>query len=254
VRGLFPSICPSKLSVTIHLLSVQLLVTIILGTGIAQPADVGQQRPVKHRLRQETTNFMVAQHMAQMSEGISPEHVKFVTSLPVLRDASVGAISRVYDWLNSPDGHEITRRAWANCKVRNCSLLGEYLTSKEAKGHLRQYLATHKNLRDEIENKIGKVYNDLDHDNPAADDANANQIPHWDKDDHADVPARAVVRDTLGIDLPNLRDAEGSICVEHDSVTPSALSGELRVSGETEEIWLEGDSGDEDSDGEDSEL
>lgn len=195
----------------------------------------------KHRLRQETTNFLVAQHTAQMSKGLSPEHVKFVTSLPVLRDASVGAIARLYDWFNTTEGRQIIQRAWANCKARDCSLAGDYLTSKLAKSHLQKYLETHKHLRDEIENKIGKISPNIDFDNPAADDMNASSLANWDGDDHADVPIRALVRETLGIDLPNLKDVDGSVCVDHDRVTRGALDGELRALGDEEEIWPEGD-------------
>ncbi|KAH7904030.1 hypothetical protein BJ138DRAFT_965924, partial [Hygrophoropsis aurantiaca] len=68
-------------------------------TGIFQPADVGQQRIIKHFLRQEALQFMIDSHSAQISKGLTPEQVKFTTSAPVLRDASVKSVVKAYNFM-----------------------------------------------------------------------------------------------------------------------------------------------------------
>ena len=79
-------------------------------TGIFQPADVGLQRVIKHRLRQSQLQFLVSSHETQVAGGLSPEKVEFTTSLPVLRNASVSHILDVWNFLNGPYGRDIVRK------------------------------------------------------------------------------------------------------------------------------------------------
>lgn len=77
------------------------------GTGIAQPADVGLQRVIKHDLQQRALQFLVDSHTAQIDGGLTPEQVKFTTSLPILRDASVEPIVEAYKFLSGASGREL---------------------------------------------------------------------------------------------------------------------------------------------------
>lgn len=79
-------------------------------TGLYQPADVGLQRIIKHQLRQSALDFLVKCHTAQMKTGLTAEQVRFTTSLPVLRDASVAPLVNVWKFMNSPDGRDLVRR------------------------------------------------------------------------------------------------------------------------------------------------
>lgn len=75
------------------------------GTGKAQPADVGLNRVIKHRLKQAQMNYLVDSHQKQIASGLSPDQVKFTTSLPALHDASVARLVKVYDFMTGPIGH-----------------------------------------------------------------------------------------------------------------------------------------------------
>lgn len=57
-------------------------------------------------------NYLVSVHEAQLESGLTPEHVKFTTSLPALRDASVAGIVEVYDFMTGPTGREIVKKVF----------------------------------------------------------------------------------------------------------------------------------------------
>jgi hypothetical protein len=80
------------------------------GTGKAQPADVGLNRVIKHWLKQSQMQFLVEAYQAQIATGLTPEQVKFSTSLPVLRDATVAGIVDVYDFMTSPTGWALVKK------------------------------------------------------------------------------------------------------------------------------------------------
>ncbi|KAJ6554851.1 hypothetical protein B0H19DRAFT_1294878, partial [Mycena capillaripes] len=86
-------------------------------TFVFDKQDVGIQRVAKHHLRQSQLNYLVHCHQQQIAEGITPENVKFSSSYPVLRNASVCACVDLYDWLTSPDGRNIVKRSWEMCVV-----------------------------------------------------------------------------------------------------------------------------------------
>ena len=72
------------------------------GTGKMQPADVGLNWVIKHRLKQAQINYLVKAHQQQLSNELTPEQVKISISLPELRDASVAGIVEVYDFMTGP--------------------------------------------------------------------------------------------------------------------------------------------------------
>jgi hypothetical protein len=89
----------------------------IIGTGIFQPADVGLNRVIKHCLKQHQTQFLVDSHQQQIKNGLMPEQVKFTTSLPVLRDASVAASVDVYDFMTGPLGRDLVKKVDSNSNL-----------------------------------------------------------------------------------------------------------------------------------------
>jgi hypothetical protein len=84
--------------------------TLLLGTGIFQPADVGLQRIIKHWIRQAQLLSLVKNHAEQRGNGLTTQQVQFTTSLPVLHDASVSHIVSAWEFLNSPDGRDIVQK------------------------------------------------------------------------------------------------------------------------------------------------
>ena len=83
---------------------------VLLGTGIFQPADVGPNHVIKHCLKQHQTEYLVNSHQKQIDSGLTTEQVKFTTSLPVLRDASVAGIVAVYDFMTGPFRRELIQK------------------------------------------------------------------------------------------------------------------------------------------------
>jgi hypothetical protein len=55
-------------------------------------------------------NFLVNEYQKQITSGLTPTQVKFSTSLPVLRDATVAGIVDVYDFMNTFTGRELVKR------------------------------------------------------------------------------------------------------------------------------------------------
>ena len=78
-------------------------------TGKFQPADVGLQRPVKHRLKQAQFQYLVSEQKKQLEKGITAEKVKFSTSIVVLRDASVRGCVETYDLMCSDNGRKMVK-------------------------------------------------------------------------------------------------------------------------------------------------
>ena len=75
-----------------------------------QPADVGLNRVIKHRLKQSQMQYLVEAHQQQIAGNLTPEQVKFSVSLPVLRDASVAGLVEVYDFMTGPTGCQLVKK------------------------------------------------------------------------------------------------------------------------------------------------
>ncbi|KAF8547191.1 hypothetical protein OG21DRAFT_1527322 [Imleria badia] len=192
-------------------------------TRIFQPADVGLNCVIKHRLKQHQTEYLVDSHQQQTNSGLTTEQVKFTTSLPVLRDGSVAGIVAVY----SPFGHELVQKSWECCRVKDWSLSGECLTSKAAQTALNEYLHTHHILHDKIKNRMGIVH--------GVEEVQLNTGTAEAVDDDSDVPLSAVIQDVLGLDINMPADVDMiSHCVESTERGPD---DSLVAAGEYEDIW-----------------
>ena len=54
--------------------------------------------------------YLVDAHQKQITNGMTPEQVKFLTSLPELQDASVVGIIDVYDFMTGASGRELVKK------------------------------------------------------------------------------------------------------------------------------------------------
>ena len=127
----------------------------LLGTSIFQPADVGLNRVIKHCLKQDQTEYLMESQQQQINSGLTAEQVKYMTSLPVLCDASVAGIVSVYNFMTIPFGRELISyvfysQSWECCEIKNWNLSTACLTSKATQAALNDYLQTHLTLHDKI--------------------------------------------------------------------------------------------------------
>jgi DDE superfamily endonuclease len=72
-------------------------------TGVAQPCDVGIQRPLKQIIRRCQNADIVEETLVSLRAGVLPLDVRIDTSVVTLRDRSVGWLVTAYDELNHPD-------------------------------------------------------------------------------------------------------------------------------------------------------
>lgn len=75
-----------------------------------QPADIGLNWVIKNQLKQSQMQYLVEAHQKQISAGLTPEQVKFSTSLPVLCDTSIAGIVEVYDFMTGPTGRQLIKK------------------------------------------------------------------------------------------------------------------------------------------------
>lgn len=228
-------------------------------TSIFQPADVGLNRVIKHFMRQETLEYLVKSFKNQIDRGCLVEQVKFSSSLPELRNATVQPIIRLYDYFRSYEGSLIIKRAWEKCQLNVDLNLGEKcLFNPKTREINRQYIRQDATLRKEIEDKVGPLGLDSDSiaNGDAAIDGNNSDSDHEDSDsdmrpglgkdnlspqgleDDTGVPLQAVVNATLG---RQFFTSSGSHEVSTFILNPNAIEEDnhqnLQVVGEMENLW-----------------
>ncbi|TFY54269.1 hypothetical protein EVG20_g9774 [Dentipellis fragilis] len=199
-------------------------------TGIFQPADVGLQRIIKHRLAQEELHFLVAEHEKQIDNGLMPEQVKITTSYLMLRDATMRPFITIWDFLNGPYGRDIIKKTWKKCVAKEWCLSEDVFTSRKACNALKDYLRSDKQLRDEIEGKVGPL---VELEEVMPDELEDDE----DEDvDDTNIPMNRVVEDALGISVPG--DVElGEFCVHLSDIRERGRG--LEMTAEAEDIWME---------------
>ena len=84
--------------------------SLFVGIGIFQPADVGVQKVAKQFICHKMLDYLVDRHKEQLAQGLTPDKVKFTTSMPELRKASVLPIVELYKFLSGPLGREVVQR------------------------------------------------------------------------------------------------------------------------------------------------
>jgi hypothetical protein len=174
-------------------------------------------------MRQETVNHLVAEHTKHLAKGLKPEHIKFATAIKPLRNATVGATVRCFEWLTSDAGKRIVRRAWANCTFEGAyfNLSAEYLTSNLAMSHLLSYLKTHRTLFDEISATVGDIWGieDMPDDSDDVEDLSYGGAEF---DDDTDVPMQSVVRACLDLNILDAPNPAAEFCVGVEGVAADA--------------------------------
>ncbi|KAK7036323.1 hypothetical protein R3P38DRAFT_2414207, partial [Favolaschia claudopus] len=216
-------------------------------TGIFQPQDVGIQRVLKHHMRQSQLNYLVRCHQQQIDAGLTPENIKFSSSYPVLRNASVQACLDVYDFFTSPDGRDIVKRAWELCTVPGkpeYNLSYACLTSRATRRALEKYLEEDSVLADEIRDRVGRRTlpenpADLDINPEAANITDGDDVPEDQRsdgdeiEDDADVPLPVVVDRVLRV---RIKDSRTGKYIARHAVQAEDENG-LSAADAEEDIW-----------------
>ncbi|KAJ7128500.1 hypothetical protein C8R44DRAFT_732842 [Mycena epipterygia] len=223
-------------------------------TGLAQPADVGLQRVAKHILKQDSLDYLVGIFKTQASKGVVPKDVKFPSGLPVLRDATVRGLVKMYDFFQTQEGHKIVKQAWRKCEILGTqwNLSAECLTGRESEKALREFLREDSMLATEIANRCGASHLNqvlmapaagaVDPDPRTADSAALTEEEFGDFDTHddSDVSFRSVVHDALDIVVTGEFSQHGPTAT---TVACTSESDGLAATDDSEDVWAYTDSG-----------
>ncbi|KAJ7506418.1 hypothetical protein B0H11DRAFT_1903792 [Mycena galericulata] len=181
-------------------------------------------------------------HLAQVATGISPEKVKFSTSYPVLRNASVRGCVDLYNWMTTPDGRDLVARAWKLCVVPGkpeYNFSYENFSSRATRKALRQYLQRDSTLADAIKARVGswelpELPDDLPESGSRAEEEDDEE------GDDTDVSLAAVIHASLGEGLS--APARSRFEVERAEANDENRS-RLTAGGEEEDVWSYDDEG-----------
>jgi hypothetical protein len=129
-------------------------------------------------------------------------------------------------------------QAWDKCTVQTSngtewSLSANCLTGRKAQSALNEYLKKDQDLHNEIASRMGSVQ--------GIESGEAENEMDLDQHDDADVPLSAVIREELGLTLP---ECHGDIHVVTKAKVMSDGSGHLTADTSEEDIWAYGDTGD----------
>ena len=70
-------------------------------TGLFQPCDVGIQRPLKQAITRSLNAEVIKEVSAQVEQGMEPSSIRLDTTLPTLRNRTVGAIVNAFKVINN---------------------------------------------------------------------------------------------------------------------------------------------------------
>ncbi|KAJ3566905.1 hypothetical protein NP233_g6700 [Leucocoprinus birnbaumii] len=112
-------------------------------TGKFQPNDVGIQRIVKHIIRQEASNYFMAQVKRHVDSGARGDFT-FNTDLPTLRNASVGWITKSFEYFK--EHPELVLKAWEHSSTGIWNLSEACITNQGSADGLSEFLETRPSL------------------------------------------------------------------------------------------------------------
>ncbi|KAJ7247701.1 hypothetical protein C8J57DRAFT_1240641 [Mycena rebaudengoi] len=220
-------------------------------TGLFQPADVSLQRVAKHILKQDSLNYLVDVFQSQSKAGVAPKDVKFPSSLPVLCDATVRGLVKMYDYFQTLEGHKIVQQAWRKCEVTGMewNLSPDCLYGKASEKALREFLRQDQTLATEILNRCGATHlgrvllasSDTSEptepiENPQLGEAHVV----FNTPDDSDVSFNVVVQESLGISVMGIEFSQNPVT----SLAAIADDHEGLVAGdECENMWAYADNG-----------
>ncbi|KAF5321552.1 hypothetical protein D9619_000201 [Psilocybe cf. subviscida] len=168
-------------------------------TSVAQPCDVGIQRPFKHSIKRSYHEDVVSNILAQMDQG--SEGMNIDTRLAVLRNASTRWLWNAFQTLNNQElvKKSLTRgyrQAFEHCRVRKWDLSYETLTGVTARAYLRDLRNTNPEFWKEL------TSSDFDNDLPPEDvpqpeDRLDDREFQNDNMDDSDVPNQVVIQSVI---------------------------------------------------------
>ncbi|KAI0320416.1 hypothetical protein OF83DRAFT_595413 [Amylostereum chailletii] len=104
-------------------------------TGLAQPCDVGIQRPYKLSIKKSQLNDIIEETLAHLKNEGDPATFKLDTRIKTLRDPSVSWFVKAWNDINKP---ALVKKAFEHCAVRGGFNLGfDSITSSAALRVLR---------------------------------------------------------------------------------------------------------------------
>ena len=108
-----------------------------LGTGKAQPCDVGYQRPLKHIIRVECIKYLAEQTKRQLDAGVKPESIRLDFTRRTLRNACTNWLLTAWNWFDS--NPEVICSAWSQAKFGDTwNLSYQFLTGEYALRTVRE--------------------------------------------------------------------------------------------------------------------
>jgi hypothetical protein len=72
----------------------------------------------KHILKQDSLDYLVNIFQTQTAKGVAPKDIKFPASLPVLRNATVRGLVKLYDFFQTSEGRKIVQQV--QCILASC--------------------------------------------------------------------------------------------------------------------------------------
>ncbi|KAJ7624175.1 hypothetical protein B0H17DRAFT_1218928 [Mycena rosella] len=203
-------------------------------TGLMQPADVGLQRVAKHILKQDSLDYLVDVFKTQCKQGVAPKDVKFPSSLPVLCDATVRGLVKMFNFFQTSEGRKIIKQAWRKCEILGTewNLSIECSWGKASEKALLNFLREDPTLATEIANRCGATHlaqvlmSDPDPEENCAD---------FDSPDDSDVSLNTVVHDALGI-VAHADEFSQNAPTISAAVVSQETNG-LAATNDSEDIW-----------------
>ncbi|PPR06566.1 hypothetical protein CVT24_001800 [Panaeolus cyanescens] len=161
-------------------------------TGVAQPCDVGMQRPFKHSAKRSYHEDIVQSFTSQLEQ--NPDTVPTLSKkLGVVRDWSARWLWNAYNVINRPD---LVKKAFEGCKVRSWDLSYECLTSFRAREKLRNLKHENPQFWAELSNDVVKVPCNMVNGKVAEDNQDLDQDNSKDIE-NSHVPISLVVQQTI---------------------------------------------------------
>ncbi|KAA1469646.1 hypothetical protein DENSPDRAFT_816722 [Dentipellis sp. KUC8613] len=150
-------------------------------TGLAQPCDVGIQRPYKLSIRKSQLQDIVDETLEHLENGEDPSDLKLDTRIGTLRKRSVSWFVKAWHDINEPN---LVKKAFERCTARDSfNLSFKSLTSLPALKVLQELPRKNPKLWSEIS------YNEEDASSEAGDDDSDAETALGDSDSDSDADA-----------------------------------------------------------------
>lgn len=132
-------------------------------TGDLQPADVGLQRLIKHKIKQDFGAWLMDQIKdLDLEDSDDTEHFKKLTATPSLRNLIPSLLKDMYQYFSNENNCDmvkmvskafmitLTVQAWRKCQIEDLSLDAAFCTSSDAKDRAAAYAAANPKFRETL--------------------------------------------------------------------------------------------------------